>query len=101
RHTRFSRDWSSDVCSSDLGIADLLDDALGADKPLRAAEAAEGGVGDGIGLDRLRGQQDIRIVIGVVGMEKRAVGNRPGKVRGERSEERRVGKESMSRWERY
>src|SRR5207302_6799312 len=21
RHTRFSRDWSSDVCSSDLGIA--------------------------------------------------------------------------------
>src|SRR6266511_5182881 len=26
RHTRFSRDWSSDVCSSDLlrGVADLL-----------------------------------------------------------------------------
>src|SRR5690606_39890097 len=23
RHTRFSRDWSSDVCSSDLGFADL------------------------------------------------------------------------------
>src|SRR5690606_40014190 len=22
RHTRFSRDWSSDVCSSDLGLAD-------------------------------------------------------------------------------
>src|SRR5690606_39390788 len=21
RHTRFSRDWSSDVCSSDLGVA--------------------------------------------------------------------------------
>src|SRR5690606_40613479 len=24
RHTRFSRDWSSDVCSSDLGTADPL-----------------------------------------------------------------------------
>src|SRR5690606_40730431 len=24
RHTRFSRDWSSDVCSSDLGEASLL-----------------------------------------------------------------------------
>src|SRR5690606_39975748 len=23
RHTRFSRDWSSDVCSSDLGIGDF------------------------------------------------------------------------------
>src|SRR5690606_39717077 len=23
RHTRFSRDWSSDVCSSDLALADL------------------------------------------------------------------------------
>src|SRR5690606_42026312 len=23
RHTRFSRDWSSDVCSSDLGIDDV------------------------------------------------------------------------------
>src|SRR6266511_2371203 len=25
RHTRFSRDWSSDVCSSDLGCADRND----------------------------------------------------------------------------
>src|SRR5690606_39859812 len=24
RHTRFSRDWSSDVCSSDLGVVALL-----------------------------------------------------------------------------
>src|SRR5690606_40577139 len=23
RHTRFSRDWSSDVCSSDLGVPDV------------------------------------------------------------------------------
>src|SRR5690606_40757343 len=24
RHTRFSRDWSSDVCSSDLGVTTLV-----------------------------------------------------------------------------
>src|SRR5690606_39137184 len=24
RHTRFSRDWSSDVCSSDLELADMV-----------------------------------------------------------------------------
>src|SRR5690606_40504590 len=24
RHTRFSRDWSSDVCSSDLGLAGII-----------------------------------------------------------------------------
>src|SRR5207302_2472014 len=27
RHTRFSRDWSSDVCSSDLGVAETLSKA--------------------------------------------------------------------------
>src|SRR5690606_39785017 len=26
RHTRFSRDWSSDVCSSDLNFIDLFSD---------------------------------------------------------------------------
>src|SRR5690606_41862959 len=25
RHTRFSRDWSSDVCSSDLSLDDFID----------------------------------------------------------------------------
>src|SRR5690606_40688035 len=28
RHTRFSRDWSSDVCSSDLGFFSLVRGAL-------------------------------------------------------------------------
>src|SRR5690606_40635518 len=28
RHTRFSRDWSSDVCSSDLAIHEVLHEAL-------------------------------------------------------------------------
>src|SRR5690606_40545611 len=29
RHTRFSRDWSSDVCSSDLRISDVIEGQLG------------------------------------------------------------------------
>src|SRR5690606_40361886 len=29
RHTRFSRDWSSDVCSSDLGVRTALPFTLG------------------------------------------------------------------------
>src|SRR5690606_37182683 len=39
RHTRFSRDWSSDVCSSDLVLArDLVDLALGLDEPRAALQ---------------------------------------------------------------
>src|SRR6266513_2126535 len=57
RHTISKRDWSSDVCSSDLRRADL---------PNRC------GRGDDVGSAR---------------------GGRP------RSEERRVGKESRTRWE--
>src|SRR3712207_5815317 len=46
RHTRYWRDWSSDVCSSDLGTydADILVVALGADLDVGAAPGlAEGG----------------------------------------------------------
>src|SRR5690606_31709333 len=50
RHTRFSRDWSSDVCSSDLGgrkeLADLVGDIAGTpmdrDKPLWQMRVVEG-----------------------------------------------------------
>src|SRR5690606_40413268 len=35
RHTRFSRDWSSDVCSSDLGAARLGGGAGGHHQRLR------------------------------------------------------------------
>src|SRR5690606_40224903 len=36
RHTRFSRDWSSDVCSSDLGV--VRREALFEDEPLPLVE---------------------------------------------------------------
>src|SRR5690606_40514003 len=28
RHTRFSRDWSSDVCSSDLSVRNQIDESM-------------------------------------------------------------------------
>src|SRR5579883_3567886 len=53
RHTRFSRDWSSDVCSSDLpghggdGTERVVADAAGR-RRVRAAVEAHGGAGDGV-----------------------------------------------------
>src|SRR5438067_13648816 len=63
RHTRSKRDWSSDVCSSDLALIDEV----------RAVVQQRTGV---------RLEPEVRIV-------------------GERSEERRVGKECRSRWWPY
>src|SRR5690606_40944150 len=40
RHTRFSRDWSSDVCSSDLVERRDRLDSTRANSPLRAADDA-------------------------------------------------------------
>src|SRR5690606_4459889 len=50
RHTRFSRDWSSDVCSSDLGdVAAVEHDApgVGGDQPDDHVEA--GGLAGAVG----------------------------------------------------
>src|SRR5690606_40894775 len=46
RHTRFSRDWSSDVCSSDLGIVELD----GAGKATLTAEQINDGSSDNCGV---------------------------------------------------
>src|SRR5690606_39477228 len=93
RHTRFSRDWSSDVCSSDLvgGRA-------------RIGERLKVGR---LKLDRLAattGRRLIGVVEGEPGAQGRAleVHLRAKKeqcsFRCHRSEERRVGKECRSRW---
>src|SRR3712207_8180459 len=79
RHTRYWRDWSSDVCSSDLEL--VLHPELVAAVDLSPAgdagpdeEALVGGLAE----------------VGQVAREERA-----------RSEERRVGKECRSRWSPY
>src|SRR3712207_8114353 len=73
RHTRYWRDWSSDVCSSDLEVYKRV-----------AVHVGEQGAARLAGEHR-RGDPD-------------AGRNRPP---APRSEERRVGKECRSRWSPY
>src|SRR2546430_17733032 len=85
RHTRFDCDWSSDVCSSDLGIAGDPAASRALAERVRAGVAAGGLVYEGgfsVGGAR-------------VWREGGAVSGPKG---GARSEERRVGKECRSRW---
>src|SRR5690606_40076869 len=91
RHTRFSRDWSSDVCSSDLNLLGVsIVRELG---PVLAAILVAGRSGSAItaqiGVMRVTQELDAMQVMGIS----------PGKrlVLPRRSEERRVGKECRSR----
>src|SRR5438874_9090875 len=76
RHTSSLRDWSSDVCSSDLAAVDV------------ATDPDEGGVisPGGVGYDINCGVRLIRSNLFFDDV---------------RSEERRVGKECRSRWSPY
>src|SRR2546430_12838174 len=86
RHTRFDCDWSSDVCSSDLEVwALLMDKLFSAGARLVMFDIVFGANTDTdpafqAALDKYRD----RMVIA-----------------GNRSEERRVGKECRSRWSPY
>src|SRR5690606_41195024 len=101
RHTRFSRDWSSDVCSSDLGD-DLLLHGLG--HTTIGAAAFHFRVRDGIGWfhsamvarERVEGRE-YQILEGC-GPRRPLVGWEVANIR---SEERRVGKEGRSRRARH
>src|SRR2546422_1486946 len=86
RHTRCSRDWSSDVCSSDLFLKICL------------------------GLNRRSGSGSLFVsaALDLCGLTCLFVGNALGFCSGlaglallVRSEERRVGKECRSRWSPY
>src|SRR5947209_18766181 len=85
RHTRYWRDWSSDVCSSDLagGRIDLI-------------------------VDRLQSaRRQLVLQVAVPGFHLQVlpcahlVENGRQLILGQRSEERRVGKECRSRWWRH
>src|SRR5205809_4920337 len=86
RHTRCSRDWSSDVCSSDL--ATMATDPTGST------------CADSVGNAEPCSTPGAVHVAGIPGPGcKDANGNPgPGCTLVDRSEERRVGKECRSRW---
>src|SRR3712207_6935556 len=84
RHTRYWRDWSSDVCSSDLGMSerDLID---------QLGTIAKSGTQ--AFMDQATDKNDVRLIgqFGVGFYSAFIVSSRV------RSEERRVGKEGRSR----
>src|SRR3712207_7388633 len=88
RHTRYWRDWSSDVCSSDLhrGSGPLAGDHTGPE-PMSGL------------LERF---PRLQLVIAHLGMpEYREFLDLAERYERVRSEERRVGKECRSRWSPY
>src|SRR5207302_7069570 len=89
RHTRFSRDWSSDVCSSDLADIMFVDASA-------QAQQEHGSIGD----EREIWRPLILIMFLVIGVEfmlatlgGQRLDGEPEVTVAERSEERRVGKE--------
>src|SRR5438876_8702968 len=75
RHTRWTGDWSSDVCSSDLAARQR--------RPVGVAS----------GRRRVR-ENDGRTALREDALDQEGLGRRPER----RSEERRVGKECRWRW---
>src|SRR5690606_40737557 len=94
RHTRFSRDWSSDVCSSDLGVQ-----AGEVQIDLPAVVARKDEV-----VGNKRAGMEARVAaspnITPYWAEARFTGPHTVEAAGERSEERRVGQERRSRGSR-
>src|SRR3712207_9123154 len=106
RHTRYWRDWSSDVCSSDLSqvvkrIEDLVKDEKYFKKEIVLKEQEQKNETtkkeENIAQEVDSNNQDFWIVEFHEGLsltEKDYTGQK-------RSEERRVGKECRSRWSQY
>src|SRR2546429_3454893 len=88
RHTRCSRDWSSDVCSSDLL---LENEARHFGKSLKKIPEAE--ITKLLGDYGLAKFEDLYAAVGFGKYSARQILTR--------SEERRVGKECRSRWSPY
>src|SRR2546429_6705586 len=89
RHTRCSRDWSSDVCSSDL--VDVHDTSRSLPELVDAPADAETG----------RGLVLVATLSAEWGFYRTPGGKAVYFTLGTRSEERRVGKECRSRWSPY
>src|SRR2546429_3521713 len=92
RHTRCSRDWGSDVCSSDLFVEFVLLLVVFDEAQLVVTDGDDVAVLQGMLLDQLA--VDVGAIGAVQILEERVVED-------VRSEERRVGKECRSRWSPY
>src|SRR5690606_40774998 len=91
RHTRFSRDWSSDVCSSDLFRRELLVAPWKRKMSRIFLSHSSKDNGSAVALrDWLAGQGWDDVFLDLDPQR--------GIAAGDRSEERRVGKECRSRW---
>src|SRR5205807_6832681 len=92
RHTRLQGDWSSDVCSSDLRtpIAWYL--------VVSALLFTIGTVGVLVRRNALVIFMSVELQLNAANLALVAFARRWGSVTGQRSEERRVGKECRSRW---
>src|SRR5690606_39396214 len=91
RHTRFSRDWSSDVCSSDLG--NIVEDTFGIEYKFVEHDSPDHIIVEIINEDTWQPDEVKCVLPG--GTELR-----PYRTQFPRSEERRVGKEWRTRWAR-
>src|SRR5207249_5587598 len=97
RHTRSKRDWSSDVCSSDLALMAKSEEIQQSDLPLELTAAKEWLAA----LDRLlpaKSPLDATLTAIERHLVHRALAQSNGV---QRSEERRVGKEWRSGWWRW
>src|SRR3712207_9578140 len=102
RHTRYWRDWSSDVCSSDLetnGTTSNADASAQSRKPsTQCKDSTTTGSGCLQSTHRTRGENSKTQSTHTSPREKEQADENLGK---RRSEERRVGKECRSRWSPY
>src|SRR3712207_6885867 len=88
RHTRYWRDWSSDVCSSDLpAFREAIDLML---EPYKDEQ-----------IDVVVGMESRGFIFSAPMAYQLNAGLVPVRKLGKRSEERRVGKECRSRWSPY
>src|SRR5205814_4778007 len=95
RHTRCLSDWSSDVCSSDL----LLKDLMGVAPPPPTGDTVDLSKEHDVSVDKLHIQSD-KLDLGSVPSPSLALRGSPYiQAKNLRSEERRVGKECRYRRE--
>src|SRR5690606_40335110 len=98
--TSFSRDWSSDVCSSDLDVLPVLRDLQRTLERIYADKAVLIDVACPPDLAFRGARQDLEEMLGNLldNACKWAAGKVTVRAEGARSEERRVGKEGRTGW---